>query len=308
VLDAFTGNLVWSAGNSSAGTTLSVSGMNFSIAADVLALDRHQTGFVDRAYAADVGGNLWRLDIGDPNTANWKVSKIAAIGDRSAVSSTRKFFYSPDVVFGDAGTFDSIVIGTGDREHPLLSNAALNAVNRAYMFKDPNIDTLGADLGYTNANLFDATSSSSVPPTANGWFVTLAAGEKVVNGPLVVSSSMIFGTNQPCASGRVDDNGNCVSSGGSLSCTGNLGIARRYDINFLNGAPNGYTTAGGAAALFEVAPGGGFLPPPVAGVVEIGLSNYIFVTDNPLSPGGIQSPTINVGTKRSRPYWKNRLE
>src|SRR4029078_5304309 len=54
VVDAFDGSVVWSAGNSANSPTVSVSGMDFSFTADVLALDRHQNGFFDRRYAADI--------------------------------------------------------------------------------------------------------------------------------------------------------------------------------------------------------------------------------------------------------------
>src|SRR6185295_11961378 len=80
-----------------------------------------------------------------------------------------------------------------------------------------------------------------------GWYVTLrqavpnvAGGEQVINGPIVVASEMVFGTNQPCSSGKTDTDGECVSAGSSLSCTGNLGIARRYAINYLTAAPMGF--------------------------------------------------------------------
>jgi len=307
VLDAFTGALVWSAGNSANGPTLAVTGMNFSIAADVLPIDRNTDGYADRVYAADVGGNVWRLDIDDASTANWKVWKIASVGSRSAIASARKILFGMDVVFGTvvAGkTFDAVVIGTGDREHPLSTNAANGVANRVYMFEDTNTGTAGANLGIvdscgatvasTCSNLYDATSSSSVPSTAIGWSVNLASGEKVVNAPVVVGGSMLFGTNQPDTS--------------SASCTANLGIARRYSINFLNGAGTLFTDSSGNVVTAEVAVGGGFLPTTVTGVVEINGNKILFATDNPLNPGGAFTPSIVVPTKRFRTYWYQKID
>ena len=40
-----------------------------------------------------------------------------------------------DVVIGDQ--FDSILIGSGDREHPLATNSASYVKNRFYMVKNP---------------------------------------------------------------------------------------------------------------------------------------------------------------------------
>jgi Tfp pilus tip-associated adhesin PilY1 len=313
VLDAADGTPLWAAGNNTAtlpaGVSVAVSGMNFAIPADVTPMDRGARGYTDRVYVGDVGSNLWRLDIGDSNTSNWTVWKIATLGDRSSTATSRKIFYSPDVVLGASGTFDAIVIGTGDREHPLASNAAQDVVNRFYMVKDTHTESPGANLGISDAVgathcasdgtpapcLFDATSNSSVPQAASGWFVTLRTGEKVVNAPLVIASETIFATNQPDTS--------------TLSCTGNLGIARRYDINFLTGdAGGGLTDSGGNAVRDEIAPGGGFMPSSISGVLEFADGSvHTFVADNPLTPGG-PNPTITAPTKRSRTYWRQLLE
>ena len=319
VVDAFDGSIVWTAGNAAANPTVSVTGMNFSIPADILTVDRDQIGYVDRAYVADIGGNIWRVDLGGSDTSTWAVWKIASVGNRTSSSAGRKFMFGPDVVLGDKGTFDAVVIGSGDREHPLISNAGTGITNRAYMFMDTNTGTAGSDLNITETDLaqVSVTDSSATVDLTNkkGWFMTLrpavtnvAGGEQVVNGPIVVASQMIFGTNQACASGKTDDNGECLSSGGELTCTGNLGIARRYDINYLTTGPTGYTDSSGSDVRWQVAIGGGFLPTPVAGVVEVNGSNYPFIIDNPLNPGGVINPTIDVKNFRYRTYWHELLE
>lgn len=206
-----------------------------------------------------------------------------------------------DAVMGaNNNAYDAILIGSGDREHPLATNASNSVINRVYMLKDTQTGNTGAAMGITDLSagtstgLFDATSSSLVPADATGWFVTLAGGEKVVNGPLVVGSNMKFGTNKPDSS--------------SLSCTGNLGIAQRYSINFLTGAGGTFTDAAGGLVRSDVAVGGGFLPSPVSGVVEIGSQKFIFTTDNPLNPGGAELVTITVPTTRFRTYWFQKLD
>jgi type IV pilus assembly protein PilY1 len=284
--------------------------MNYSIAADVLVVDRSLDGFADRVYAVDVGGGVWRVDIGAADVTTWTVWKLAALGDRSrgatiVSGATRKFLFGADVVFGD--TFDSLVIGSGDREHPLSTNAAQSVANRFYMVKDSTALT-GSALGVFDAcaasvstgvsgctNLFDVTSNATVPADAKGWFVTMATGEKVVNGPLVTAGHVIFGTNQPDLSNN--------------SCTPGLGIARRYDINYLTGLASGtFKDDAGNIVRSELATGGGFLPSPVSGVVEIDGTKYIFTTDNPLNPGGVIPITINVPQKRFRTYWKELID
>jgi type IV pilus assembly protein PilY1 len=309
-VDATTGNVIWSVGKSN--TTVTDSRLTFAFTADVLAIDRHQTGFIDRVYAADIGGNLWRIDTSGTSTSGWSIHNIASVGGRTATAAGRKFMFGADMVVTEAGTFDAVVIGSGDREHPLASSTdAAATTNRAYMFADPNVNTTGTDLNITESNLatVDTTSTTPVDLTGKqGWLVPLRTGEKVVNGPLVVASDMIFGTNQPCASGTVNASGDCDSSGTTQTCTGNLGIARRYDINFLTGVPSGFKDSSGNFIRSEVAAGGGFPPTPVAGEVNINGVPYTFITDNPLSPGGVITPTINVAKTRFRTYWHEILE
>lgn len=304
VLDAFSGTLLWSAVNSTytaSTTAFPVTGMNFSIAADVLPIDRTFDGYADRVYAADVGGNVWRLDIGDPVKANWKVWKIASVGVRPATATTRKFLFGMDVVLG--ASFDAVVIGSGDREHPLATNDANDVINRVYMFKDTTgatgtslgiSDTCGASVTTSCSNLFDATNSSAVPDDALGWSITLASGEKVVNAPVVAGGNMLFGTNQPDTS--------------NLTCSPNLGIAKRYSINYLNAAGTQFRNSNGDLLRSEIAVGGGFLPSTVTGVVDVDGKKIIFATDNPLNPGGAIKVTITVPTKRYRTYWHQKIE
>jgi type IV pilus assembly protein PilY1 len=299
VLDALTGALLWTGGVSTGAPASRSANVQFSIAADVLVVDRNSDGFADRLYAADVGGNVWRIDVNDSNMANWRMWHIASVGSRSSATTTRKFLFGADVVFG--AVFDAIVIGTGDREHPLASDTANSSVNRVYMFEDPNIGFDGANLDLTESDLTNVTNTSALGASAKGWYIDLAAGEKVINGPLVLlSGTMVFGTNQPDTS--------------DLSCPGTLGIARRYAINFLNGAPasSGFTDSSGVASRSQVAAGGGFLPSPVEGVVEIpdangNMKRYTFAVDNPLNGPPIPN-NITVTHKRFRTYWHEILE
>lgn len=318
MVDAFTGAYVWAGGKT--GSVTPPSGkvftaraeMDFSIPADLLVMDRNIDGYYDRIYATDVGGNVWRVDIGDASPTNWRIWKIAALGSRdgtsASVATTRKLLFGADAVAG--ATYDAVFVGTGDRDHPLQTNAAQNVVNRFYMLKDTNVGLVGSDLGIydtcgvtfgtscASANFVDVTSGAAVPATATGWAlqftrvvggVVVPSGEKVVNAPIVVAGHILFGTNKPDLS--------------NSTCSASLGIATRYDIFF-------DTTATGTTSLTvnsDIAPGGGFLPSNVAGVVEIDGKRYLFTTDNPLSPGG---PTINpnVPTNRSRAYWRELLE
>lgn len=316
IVDAITGTMIWSAtyGTSSAcsGTTTkatcSVSEMNYSIPADITLVDRDSDGKVDRLYAVDTGGNVWRVDL-QPTATNitpdhWQVNKVAALGCPAgaceAGTTPRKFFYPVDVV--PTNSYDAILVGSGDREHPLYSNPLYSNLsysikNRFYMLKDLTGND-GSSTATTEASLFDATSTAYIDSSSfKGFYVTLRVGEKVVNAPTTVAGYTYFGTNQPTAPS-------------ANSCTATLGIARGYSIKPLTGT---YTST-----EFD---GGGLPPSPVSGLVNITvIVNGVATTrlvpfliggggspdcvgpDCSSSLGSIKPP-INVNTSRRRAYW-----
>lgn len=303
VLDAINGSTVWTACPS--GCTATVPKMTYAIPSDITLLDRNGDGYTDRLYTGDLGGNIWRADIDDASPANWKVTQIASFGGTG--TSARKFFYPPDVT--PTPTFDAVVAASGDREHPLLSNASSNVVNRFYMMKDTNTGTSVASgwTTITESMLTDETGAAagtttpySSTSTTSGFYVTLThAGEKAVNAPLTVAGYTYFGTNTPADPTKSPN-----------MCYPNLGIARGYAINFLTGAglnSNGYI-------VFD---GGGLPPSPVFGLVAVNPDTPNVYTpvligggnqtgagggNNTSSLGSQRVTPPNTG-KRKRTYW-----
>ena len=272
VLDAVTGARVWSAtytagttGCSGSGTQAAcvVSGMNYAIPADISFVDRDNDGKTDRFYAADLGGNVWRVDLepgtfpaSGQNVNMWQVTKLAALGCAagSCASGTtpRKFFFPPNVLAvgatGVSGSYDVVLLGSGDREHPLKSTAtgsSYNAVNRFYALKDT---TTGKDASgitaITEAALFNA-SSAAYDGTLSGFYTTFATGEKSVNASTTLRGTTFFGTNKP-------------TPPSTTSCSSNLGEAKGYALNPFKGT---FTSA-----VFD---GGGLPPSPTTGIVTI---------------------------------------
>lgn len=291
ILDAVTGALLWRAGPGGGSNTCTVTAataattgcqlqkMVYSIPADISPIDRNFDGCIDRVYAADTGGNIWRVDLqakvtdetgkcGDgialtgAKPQDWQVTLFAELGGSGATK--RKFFFPPDVV--TTKTFDAVLATTGDREHPLRTVSgttpigAYSIYNKFYMIKDRLIGndgstgtsitdtTRGTDNSVDSANFFDATSA---PYTGvlNGFAVKLGnIGEKGVNAPATVGGFTFFGTNQPV-----------VPPVGS--CEPNLGTARGYRVNFLSGASSN--------VIFD---GGGLPPSPVSGLVEVNIN------------------------------------
>ena len=230
-------------------------------------------GFVDRIYAADTGGQVWRLDVDPAVTSLWAATKLAAISG-TALSDKRKFLFPPDVVASSDvnGNFDAVLIGSGDREHPFDATVT----NRYYMFKDRKFtDVDPANVSpiapITEADLFDSTNDclqdvTLCPPgsaqllaaqsnllSSKGWMLTLGSGEKSVGSSITVAGTTFFGTNQPSA------------TAGGANCGSNLGIARVYEINFQDATAvnelNATSGLSGGDRWTQIA-GGGFPPSP----------------------------------------------
>lgn len=275
VIDAVTGVRVWNAAYTAGASSCSgnstqaacaVSGMNWAIPADITFVDRDNDGKTDRFYAADVGGNVWRVDL-EPSAGStpdkWQVTKLAALGcaTGSCASGTtpRKFFFPPSVLSvgatGISTSYEEILLGSGDREHPLKNTAtgsAYNVVNRFYMLKDTktgkDANALPVNAVITEASLFDA-STTLYNGSLSGFYLTFGTGEKSVNAAATVRGTTFFGTNQP-------------TPPSVTSCTSNLGLAKGYALNPFTGK-YGVT----------VYDGGGMPPTPTTGVVTIKLAD-----------------------------------
>ena len=307
IVDAVSGALVWRAtyGASSAcsGTTTkaacTVTGMNYSIPSDITLMDRDSDGYTDRLYAGDMGGNVWRVDLQrSGSTTNntpdfWRVHQVASLGGGGV--PLRKFFFPPDVV--PTNNFDLVIVGSGDREHPLSSTSTRDSI---FVLKDVTGNDGSSLSTITSSNLYDATTTlySAATGTNKGYFKDFLAGEKAVNAPLTVAGFTYYGTNQPTASN---------------SCTANLGVAKGYRLDAFSGAVN-----------YVVYDGGGLPPSPVAGVVNLTVQGESTESSVPFcigcggSGGGGDpdcksglcgnKPPINVPTSRTRTYWYQEID
>lgn len=247
---------------------------NGRVVADITVV-KDKAGMVKYAYAADLNGNLYRISggagapIGTAAPADWTLTRIAALGGTG--TDARKFMFAPDIVIDGDGY--AILVGSGDREKPVMDYPAAAAVQN-YFFKvtdrplEPDwltseSDTCGAAL-ICPESLYELESVtfSSVgidPETGDeqmkqeleemasmkGWRLPLRGSEKVVTSALTIFGITYFSTHEP-------------SIFSAESCTNNLGTARSYALD--------YTTAFGENA--EIV-GGGLPPSPVAGLVTL---------------------------------------
>lgn len=251
------------------------------------------------AYAADLGGNLYRVDIGALAPASWTATKVASLGCDTTAScaNNRKFMFAPDVVTDGSGYM--VLLGSGDREKPLLSytNAA-SVSNHFFMVKDRPEDAtwLASETGTCGSAvicrdslqpiLTDATPSESDLASKKGWYLGMTATEQVVTSAITVFGLVTFSTHQPA----VATPGLCSS----------LGESRVYNIGFED-------AEGQDGIRFQDLAGDGLPPSPVAGMVTLddGTTVPFVIGANPDSPlegsPPITPPSMTQPT--SRVYW-----
>jgi type IV pilus assembly protein PilY1 len=220
--------------------------MAFSIPSDVFALDRNLDGDTDRLYVGDLGGNMWRFNVGNSSPSNWEGKKIFASNPGEDTTNGRKIFYKPDVTFLDSQN-SMVYFGTGDREHPqnyLNPGAGGAVVDRFYAFRDNDLaSTVRAEseLVDVTENILqqDVDQSEIVPvlnelndPSKFGWYIKLNAasndGEKVLAPASVFNQVAFFTTYQPYTVAQLD-------SITTPCLPGNLGTSRLYAVNYLTG-------------------------------------------------------------------------
>jgi type IV pilus assembly protein PilY1 len=299
------------------GTQLAFFPTTRSVAADIALISVAMPGIVDHAYAADTGGNIYRLDFaGNPN--QWVMNRIAYTN-----GSGRKFLFPPALLTAPGGQV-YVALGSGDREHPLQAQYPyMNVLNRFYVFKD-NLASTGAlnlddttrmddftyssgDPGPNNATNGTSCSTAGVVPTStmSGWFMNLnqnGQGEQTVTSAIIAAGMVAFSTNRPIPQTQ----GSCATM---------LGAAYGYWVNLFN-ASGGISANGMACGGMRDAPfvGGGLPPSPVIASVPvngqvvqtvIGAAQLSGGTSCGICPQQV-NPTI-VPTRKSV-FWKGSGE
>ncbi len=337
IIDALDGSIIWMAGPTqpanfpNTATFVQVSDMTYSIPSDLAVVDRNGDGYVDRIYAPDTGGNVWRVNLPSEVISGWTVGKFASLRTEAAATgytNHRKFLFPPDIVFGTA--YDAVLIGSGDREHPF----DMTTENRFYMLKDsPSL--MAASGTSSAATITEATTGDNICDVTNnllptdltcdatdnpacttllaaraaadsclnaagnkGWYIKLCAGEKVVNTPITLAGAVNFGTNVPPGS-------SCLATANN-QCSPSTGEGRLYFINYKDGTPLADTNASGTYTLTDRyhQAGGGFPPSGTQITTEVDGQ----VTDIVCSGSHCLTPPGSVLNRRYRVYWKTNVD
>ena len=164
MVDAKTGDLIWSASGSATPTpSTSVSTMTNSIVGGITVLDRNNDGYMDQLYFADMGGQVFRADF--TNAGFIKPVSSGTAAPETAFSNTRvvrllqpafsgadikynhRFyerpavsFYRGDSSFNNSRLFAVVNVISGDRSSPLSKLRSSDAyADRLYGIMDTDV-------------------------------------------------------------------------------------------------------------------------------------------------------------------------
>jgi len=195
VLDAVTGRVLWSAGGA-ADSDLRIPGLIASLPSAPRALDLDGDGYLDRAYAIDVGGGLWRFDFlsGRGTGELAEAAQLAQLGDGG-----QRFQATPDISVTRRAGRDVLAVAVGSGWLARPRDASI--VDRFYVMFDH--DASSGRRIVVESDLHDATNDgAAMPPSGPGWFRRLdrhGAGEKVIGPAITFDHVLRFQTYQPLA-------------------------------------------------------------------------------------------------------------
>ncbi len=271
-------------------------------------------GLAKFAYAADLGGNIYRISGVDANTGflntaptNWHITKIASLGCSTTASCTdnRKFMFGPSVVPETDGSY-SLYLGSGDREKPINNTStgfyAHAAAVTNYFFKVKDNPAVASwlssekDSGRCDAELICINSLTQVrsagscnatlgTATEKGWIFGLRTTEQVVTTAATRFGVTTFSTHMPA-----------VPTPGS--CKPNLGTTRVYNLNLTDATPVAGTTCD------DHVQGDGLPPPPEKPDV---CMNADCTIKTPVCIGCGKNSAIEAGSNPSSSYSQSQI-
>jgi hypothetical protein len=209
----------------------------FAAAGSVVNLNPRYDNLYDLLYIPDLAGQMWKVDVTDPDVSNWTAKCIfqppiptAASQDEPDQIPSQPAFFAPFIEREPATGCLWIFYGTGDRSKVFKENTS----NRFYAILDTLTDA--ADVyPLTEDDLkrvwtdgpFDFPSEF---PDYKGWYIvfndsTGHTDEKVVSQATLLLDTLIFATFDPGES--------------SNPCEPNAGVAREYSCHFRTGRGRG---------------------------------------------------------------------
>ena len=232
--------------------------VNFgSIPSGPAALDYDGDGYLDVIYVGDLKGQLWRVNLTDlrklssPPSGPFDNKLDLASGSGKPflffqapqpASPARTPFYPiyhrPEAINLGYVTGGKpalgIAFGTGDRDDVAgtLDASSLQSNQRYYYVVDSANTTTRRESDLFSIASPTAPAISSVP--ANGWFLQLTNGDRVVGDTLTAAAIIRFPTFRPVSSAA---DGTCRCGNASKCNPGVTGVSRMYQASYATGNP-----------------------------------------------------------------------
>ena len=241
MINAETGELIWSASGSNSIASTKIAGMNYSIVSKPKIIDLKGNGFISNIYVSDLGGQIikFKFNKDAKSKSDLFTGKIIAKLGRSVgtlnLADNRMLFDSVAVAPVKNGNekFVSIVAGTGYRAHPLnkeihdvivmIKDKEDFATKNEVISKPIILDDL-VDITKT----FNTKIINESLKNKKGYLINLKEpsqyiGEKTTGEPLIYDNQIIINTYIP--------------SSKQGECSPVIGYARSYRINVFTGRP-----------------------------------------------------------------------
>lgn len=298
VINAASGQLIAKIQAGSGGSAASPNGI-FSIAP----IDTNQDGKIDRVYAGDLKGTMWKFDLSNASAASWSVSAVHTTSPAQPITAT------PGVALHPSGGF-MVTFGTG----AMLDSADTtdSTVYHVYGIWDgaPVANTSLMTSNLEERNYVDSSTSAitrvrrslniQTPNWASGgdkgWVVALPAGERLVGeGSFIASGRFYFTSHNPnvsTLSGASSVTAVTVTAGGSgyTSAT----------VNFSGGGGSGASatatlSSGVITGIKVVSSGTGYTSAPT-----------VTITGN--GSGATATASLSAGTTVQGENWLMELD
>jgi len=238
IVDANTGDLIWSA--SKIKSHLNLPDMKYSVPATVSVIDIDRDGFADQLIVGDTGGQIWRLFIHNGKSRRilvtasglMRIQPFAKLGKNNP-QNARRFYHEAHVEWGKASNNRLMInIGSGYRAHPLNTKVNDRFYSlRANLFKNDIIQPLQEKDLHPAAHYFDENYNEKKVikyiDSQHGWYLTLnaAAGEKMLSTAWISNGRYIqFNTYVPHQSNYI-------------GCQIQPGKNHTYTLNLRSAAP-----------------------------------------------------------------------
>lgn len=241
MIDADTGELLWSAGNNADGRigrthNLHIDEMHYSIPGSPNVVDVNADGLADLMFAVDINGNVFRFDLSPETTSASDLATGGAIYELNSNGDFRRFYNQPDIVLSrprEQAAYANLVFGSGYMSSPrdTSQDDSIFVLFEDDIFGPPlNEDDQVTYTLISYDEIYDARGASGAPADKNtnaphGYRVPMGAtGEKMLRPGLIFGDTVTYTSYLPQGNTNTD------------SCTGGqLGGSRLYRINLATG-------------------------------------------------------------------------